>query len=56
MSNLLVLPTLQPIVEDLFLSKERLNDNAEELETQKEVLMSLLLRLINYHMVLTGAM
>ena len=47
-----VLPTLPAIVEDLFLSKERMNDNARELETQKEVLINLLLRLIQYHQVI----
>jgi hypothetical protein len=47
----LVLPTLQPMVEDLFLSRERMSDNFKELETQKEVLINLLIRLIQYHKV-----
>lgn len=36
------------MVEDLFLSRERMNDNLKELETQKEVLINILLRLVQY--------
>lgn len=36
------------MVEDLFLSKERMSDNFKELEAQREVLISILLRLIPY--------
>ncbi|EFX77022.1 hypothetical protein DAPPUDRAFT_106588 [Daphnia pulex] len=50
-AELHVLPTLQPMVEDLFLSRERMSDNFKELETQKEVLINLLIRLIQYHKV-----
>lgn len=39
------------MVEDLFLSRERMNDNLKELETQKEVLINILLRLVQYHKV-----
>ncbi len=39
------------MVEDLFLSRERMSDNFKELETQKEVLINLLIRLIQYHKV-----
>lgn len=46
-----VLPTLRPMVEDLFLSRERMSDNFKELETQKEVLINILLRLVQYHKV-----
>ena len=49
-----VLPTLGPMVEDLFLSKERLSDDFKELETQKEVLICMLLRLLQYHKVKTN--
>ena len=46
-----MLPTLRPMVEDLFLSRERMSDNFKELETQKEVLINILLRLVQYHKV-----
>ena len=39
------------MVEDLFLSRERMSDNFKELETQKEVLINLLIRLLQYHKV-----
>ena len=39
------------MVEDLFLSRERMSDNFKELETQKEVLINILLRLVQYHKV-----
>ncbi|KAK4002443.1 hypothetical protein OUZ56_004272 [Daphnia magna] len=50
-AELHVLPTLRPMVEDLFLSRERMSDNFKELETQKEVLINILLRLLQYHKV-----
>ena len=46
-----VLPTLHPMMEDLFLSRERMSDDQKELETQKEVLLNILIRLVQYHKV-----
>ncbi|CAN2388520.1 positive regulation of aggrephagy [Pristimantis euphronides] len=47
------IPALQPIVHDLFLLRgANKADAGKELETQKEVVVSMLLRLIQYHPVL----
>ena len=47
------IPALQPIVHDLFLLRgANKSDISKELETQREVLVSMLLRLINYYQVL----
>ncbi|XP_043203807.1 huntingtin-like [Amphibalanus amphitrite] len=46
------LPALRPIVEDLFVSARPSVQDAKELEAQKEVLLSMLLRLIQYPEVL----
>lgn len=46
------IPALQPIVHDLFLLRGATkSDISKELETQREVIVSMLLRLINYHQV-----
>ena len=46
------IPALQPIVHDLFLLRgANKSDISKELETQREVLVSMLLRLINYYQV-----
>lgn len=45
-------PALQPIVHDLFLLRgASKSDISKELETQREVIVSMLLRLIQYHQV-----
>ncbi|XP_060634006.2 huntingtin isoform X2 [Anolis sagrei] len=47
------IPALQPIVHDLFILRgANKADAGKELETQKEVVVSMLLRLIQYHQVL----
>ncbi|XP_030206419.1 huntingtin isoform X4 [Gadus morhua] len=47
------IPALQPIVHDLFVLRgSNKADAGKELETQKEVVVSMLLRLIQYHQVL----
>ncbi|XP_062991957.1 huntingtin isoform X2 [Elgaria multicarinata webbii] len=47
------IPALQPIVHDLFILRgANKADAGKELETQKEVVISMLLRLIQYHQVL----
>ncbi|XP_042325579.1 huntingtin [Sceloporus undulatus] len=47
------IPALQPIVHDLFILRgTNKADAGKELETQKEVVVSMLLRLIQYHQVL----
>jgi len=47
------IPALQPIVHDLFVLRgTNKADAGKELETQKEVVVSMLLRLIQYHQVL----
>ncbi|KAF7469065.1 hypothetical protein GHT09_019711 [Marmota monax] len=47
------IPALQPIVHDLFVLRgTNKADAGKELETQKEVVVSMLLRLIHYHQVL----
>lgn len=48
------IPALRPIVEDLFLVRGIMNkaDAGKELDTQREVLISMLLRLVQYHQVL----
>lgn len=46
------IPALQPIVHDLFVLRgTNKADAGKELETQKEVVVSMLLRLIQYHQV-----
>ena len=46
------IPALQPIVYDLFLLRgTSRSDVSKELETQREVVVSMLLRLIHYHQV-----
>lgn len=48
----LAIPALQPIVHDLFVLRgANKADAGKELETQKEVVVSMLLRLIQYHQV-----
>lgn len=48
----LAIPALQPIVHDLFILRgANKADAGKELETQKEVVVSMLLRLIQYHQV-----
>ena len=48
----IAIPALQPIVHDLFLLRgANKSDISKELETQREVLVSMLLRLINYYQV-----
>lgn len=50
------IPALQPIVHDLFVLRgTNKADAGRELETQKEVVVSMLLRLIQYHQVRRGA-
>ena len=50
------IPALQPIVHDLFVLRgTNKADAGKELETQKEVVVSMLLRLIQYHQVRGGA-
>lgn len=49
------IPALLPVVEHGFLSKSSGNSgtiDAEELETQREVMVAMLLRLVEYHQVL----
>ena len=49
------IPALQPIVHDLFVLRgANKADAGKELETQKEVVVSMLLRLIQYHQVRGG--
>lgn len=49
------IPALQPIVHDLFVLRgTNKADAGKELETQKEVVVSMLLRLIQYHQVRGG--
>lgn len=49
------IPALQPIVHDLFVLRgTNKADAGKELETQKEVVVSMLLRLIQYHQVGEG--
>lgn len=49
------IPALQPIVHDLFVLRgTNKADAGRELETQKEVVVSMLLRLIQYHQVRGG--
>lgn len=49
---ILAIPALQPIVHDLFVLRgTNKADAGKELETQKEVVVSMLLRLIQYHQV-----
>lgn len=46
------IPALQPIVHDLFVLRgSNKADAGKELDTQKEVVVSMLLRLIQYHQV-----
>ena len=48
------IPALQPIVHDLFdVRGPGKSDAAKELETQREVVVSMLLRLVQYPQVLT---
>lgn len=48
----LAIPALQPIVHDLFVLRgSNKADAGKELETQKEVVVSMLLRLIQHHQV-----
>ena len=48
----IAIPALQPIVHDLFVLRgTNKADAGKELETQKEVVVSMLLRLIQYHQV-----
>lgn len=49
----IAIPALQPIVHDLFVLRgSNKADAGKELETQKEVVVSMLLRLIQHHQVL----
>lgn len=51
--SLKAIPALQPIVHDLFVLRgSNKADAGKELETQKEVVVSMLLRLVQYHQVL----
>lgn len=53
MSVSLAIPALQPVVHDLFILRgANKADAGKELETQKEVVVSMLLRLIQYHQVI----
>lgn len=46
------IPALQPIVHDLFVLRgSNKADAGKELDTQKEVVVSMLLRLVQYHQV-----
>ena len=48
----LAIPALQPIVHDLFVLRgSNKADAGKELDTQKEVVVSMLLRLVQYHQV-----
>lgn len=48
------IPALQPIVHDLFVLRgSNKADAGKELETQKEVVVSMLLRLVQHHQVLS---
>lgn len=50
--SLKAIPALQPIVHDLFVLRgSNKADAGKELETQKEVVVSMLLRLVQYHQV-----
>lgn len=52
--SLKAIPALQPIVHDLFVLRgSNKADAGKELETQKEVVVSMLLRLVQYHQVLS---
>lgn len=49
---LTAIPALQPIVHDLFVLRgSNKADAGKELDTQKEVVVSMLLRLVQYHQV-----
>jgi huntingtin len=49
----IAIPALQPIVHDLFLLRgTSRSDVSKELETQREVVVSMLLRLVRYHQAL----
>lgn len=51
-SSSIAIPALQPIVHDLFLLRgSNKADAGKELDTQKEVVVSMLLRLVQYHQV-----
>lgn len=53
--SLVAIPALQPIVHDLFVLRgSNKADAGKELETQKEVVVSMLLRLVQYHQVLSS--
>lgn len=48
----IAIPALQPIVHDLFVLRgSNKADAGKELDTQKEVVVSMLLRLVQYHQV-----
>lgn len=50
--SVIAIPALQPIVHDLFLLRgSNKADAGKELDTQKEVVVSMLLRLVQYHQV-----
>lgn len=50
--SLTAIPALQPIVHDLFVLRgSNKADAGKELDTQKEVVVSMLLRLVQYHQV-----
>ena len=54
LSPSVAIPALQPIVHDLFVLRGcNKADAGKELDTQKEVVVSMLLRLIQYHQVHT---
>ncbi len=49
------IPALQPIVHDLFvLRAASKSESSKELETQREVVVSMLLRLLQYHQARDG--